>query len=123
MNFDLKVMEKEVLLTLCLNNELYQSLIHICKEQKDYITPLIKLCGLRMTKSDDEQTKSAISNIIFWYLKECLLHHMVAFDDNEAYLFMMEQLITFIFIPSSLGMLFQASITQTYALVNMLFST
>ena len=85
MNFDLTVMEKELLLTICLNNELYQSLIHICKEQKDFITPLLKLCGLRITKETLNAPKketNAITDIIFWFLKECLLHHMVSFDDD-----------------------------------------
>jgi hypothetical protein len=39
-----------VLLAICLNHELYQSLIHVCKEQGDYITPIIKFCGLREVK-------------------------------------------------------------------------
>lgn len=50
MNFDLTMMESSQLLTICLNRELYRSLIHICKEQKDFVTPLMKLCGLRMNK-------------------------------------------------------------------------
>jgi hypothetical protein len=35
-----------VLLTTCLHEGLYRSLISICCEQKDYITPIIKLCGI-----------------------------------------------------------------------------
>ncbi len=55
MNFNLDKIEKPLILTICLNNELYRSLIHICREQADYITPILKLCGLRIVKMADLQ--------------------------------------------------------------------
>ena len=54
MGFDLSLMEPAYLLSICLNYELYYSLIFICKKQKDFVTPLLKLCGLRMVKSQQK---------------------------------------------------------------------
>ena len=50
MQFDLNQMEKLLLLGICLKEELYRSLISICCEQKDYITPIVKLCGLSLSQ-------------------------------------------------------------------------
>ena len=46
MQFDLGQMEKLLLLGVCLKYELYHSLVSICSEQKDFITPIVKLCGI-----------------------------------------------------------------------------
>ena len=46
MQFDLAQMEKLLLLGICLKDGLYHSLVTICTDQKDFITPIIKLCGI-----------------------------------------------------------------------------
>jgi hypothetical protein len=62
-------METLLLLTTCLRERLYQSLIGICAQQKDYITPIIKLCGVGFTESGQGDR---IAEVTFWYLAQCL---------------------------------------------------
>jgi hypothetical protein len=46
MHLDLELVDKLVLLETCLHFQMFRSLIHICVSQEDYVTPIIKLCGL-----------------------------------------------------------------------------
>jgi len=52
MQFDLTQMEKLLLLGLCLREDLYRSLISICAEQKDFITPIVRLCGIAINQPE-----------------------------------------------------------------------
>lgn len=132
MGLDLSKMEKSLLLSICLNHELYRSLIHICKEQADFVTPVIKLCGLRVARADElsKLLKSSpqslhrvshllsqlsnLTNILFFYLRECLRGHYTEHNNTKAYLDMLQQIVEFIFMPSSLLMLMQASPRSTF---------
>ncbi len=118
MQFDLNLMQKLHLLTTCLREQLYQSLIYICCEQKDYITPIIKLCGIRLT---NPQKQGRIAQIIYWYLNECLNGRVTDYGNEADYINMLAILINFIFIPSSLEMLLQTSHSFLIQIINMFF--
>lgn len=105
MQLDLSQMEPLLLLGLCLREELYRSLIGICCQQKDYITPIVKLCGIGYNNPLQHSKTSAIT---FWYLHECLEGRMTDYGNEANYLEMLAVLINFIFIPSSLDMLLAA---------------
>ena len=78
MQFDLSQMEKLLLLGVCLREGLYRSLISICCEQKDYITPIVKLCGIGVNNPDKQEK---MADIIYWYLTECLSGRMTEYGN------------------------------------------
>ncbi len=45
-SLDLEQVEISVLLETCLRFQMFRSLVHVCVSQQDYVTPIIKLCGL-----------------------------------------------------------------------------
>lgn len=74
-----------------------------------------------MSKEHSAEKLERLSDIIFWYLRECLIGHLTQFNDEKAYISLLDQLITFIFIPSSLDMLLQTSPTLLMQSINMIF--
>lgn len=121
-SFDLSLMEKSILLIICLKEHLYQSMIYICIQHGDFISPILKLCGIYYTqKLLNEQDKVKMTEILFFYLKECLLGHNTEFGNSQAYIEMLIQLINFLFIPNTLDMLVGISCKDTIKIVNMFF--
>ena len=93
-------------------------MISICSSQKDYITPIIKLCGIRLT---DPLQKDRIADVLFWYLGECLAGRVTEYGNEEQYIDMLAILINFLFIPSSLQMIRVTSPMMTVQIIHMLF--
>jgi hypothetical protein len=118
MQFDLTQMEKLLLLGICLREELYRSLIAICCEQKDFITPIIKLCGIAISQPHKSQR---LAEITYWYLSECLLGRMTDYGNDADYIDMLATLINFLFIPSSLDMLLCANPVYLMQTIHMFF--
>jgi hypothetical protein len=118
MQLDLGQMERLLLLGICLREELYRSLISICCEQKDYITPIVKLCGIGLSMPIKRQRTS---DITYWYLRECLEGRMTDYGNEADYLNMLAILINFVFIPSSLEMLLVANHIYLMRIIYMFF--
>lgn len=90
-------MDKLLLLTVCLKEELYESLIYICLAQKDYITPIVKLWGIKYSndqlleqpflendkKNALKKTNRRIRRVIYFYLRECLMGRNTEYGNNE----------------------------------------
>lgn len=72
LNLELEKVDRLVLLETCLRFQMFRSLIHICVSQDDYVTPIIKLCGLVALDSVLKEGESEIGDILFWYVKGCL---------------------------------------------------
>lgn len=96
-------------------------MIYICIQHGDFISPILKLCGVYYTQKLNEQEKSKMTEILFFYLKECLLGHNTEFGNSQAYIEMLIQLINFFFIPNTLDMLVEISGKDTIKIVNMFF--
>lgn len=96
-------------------------MIFICNQHNDFISPILKLCGIFFTQSLSEKDKETIKQIIFYYLKECLLGHNTEYGNSKAYIEMLIQVINFVFIPSTLDMLVGISTSDTLKVINMFF--
>ncbi len=123
MGFDLSLMDKSLLLILCLKEYLYQSMIYICNQHGDFISPILKLCGIFFTQNLSSKDKQQIKEILFFYLKECLLGHTTEYGNSKAHIEMLIQVINFVFIPSTLDMLVGISSGDTIKVINMFFET
>lgn len=98
-------------------------MIYICIQHGDFISPILKLCGIFYTQKLSEEEKIRITEILFFFLKECLLGHNTEFGNSQAYIEMLIQLINFLFIPNTLDMLVGISCKDIIKVVNMFFET
>ena len=120
-NLDLEEMDKSVILQICLQEQLFKSLINICVVTRDYITPLIKLCSLISLECEVREEEVRAGRAIVSYIRNCLNGYYIDYHNDELYLDMLVKLVTYFMLPISLKQICKPDCANFFRLLQLFF--
>lgn len=104
---DVRTIDQNIAIHICEKLGLKELLIHICNENQDYITPIMKLLPIEM---DDASTKDPLTIQILDYIERLLHGERIngqKLEDGVEYWEMVKSLVNYMYIEDHIKMLMQ----------------
>ena len=120
-SLDLKQVEITLLIKLCDELRMDESLILVCSEIRDYITPIMKIIS-----RPDSANRSGGKKVILTYLRSTFLMQKIngeKIQDRGEFSEMMRNIVQFLFVPENLESFLQIDLIESYSIMYMLFNS